>query len=592
MASQTDQDPNNLDVHTLKSILRKHTLPTTGNKMMLIRRVIEHRISINNQTVDDTLTEADIEDIMNNIHPSLRNFVKQMLNSIEDTINIIFDERGNFGSSKDLYQLLKVLRTNTFIKHLTIDNFIIDKKCATSIRHLLQKNRLISLTCRRCDDIDGQSYIYHIFEELVHNNTLLSLTLDTCNISTRTINELCNNLYHNRTLKTLNIIGDIIGDPLHNIFVLLTHNHTINTLNVYNNDLGYIFNTKDIMQCIAYATSLTDLNIGFNCFNDNGIFELALALQKNKSIVSLNISENIYTDQTFSELLIALSNRHMRLLDVSSYSGLSIKNIDDLSRTFANSSSLHTLILRRHDNDNDHPEKMNRLFNNLLAINTSIHTLNISGNLMQADSMKNLYHALIQNKNIVNLDVTCNTEMTGNEGDQYIVELLKAQFLKQLYIRNMTNNRLLEDIGSILKMTNSESNPLEILNIYGNNAPAGVTRSFFECLFTNDTLLQLNIDNCNLLDSGELLCDILKKNESLRVLTMINSNFNNDVLQLVFEGLAHNTTLLGLHLSTDNDIDKNLMQQVTNLINRNNSIHAHHIHMSKSLWTTLIDELL
>ena len=209
------------------------------------------------------------------------------------------------------------LQTNTTtMTTLNISNCSISDEGAESLARALAVNRSIQELDIRSNEI-GDNGIAHIATALQTNTTTMTtLNISNCSISDVGAESLAS--FVNISLQYLNICNNEIGDNgIANIATALQTNTTMRTLNISNcsiSDEG----AESLARALAVNRSLQELDISSNKIGNNGMANIATALQTNTTMTTLNISDCSISNVGAESGRALAVNRSLQELDISS----------------------------------------------------------------------------------------------------------------------------------------------------------------------------------------------------------------------------------------------------------------------------------
>lgn len=137
------------------------------------------------------------------------------------------------------------------------------------------------------------SYIFDKIQDDLSNITFSQKTLKLSNLKYDNNDLLLETLKDIHILTLLNLSSMNINEENFNKFYqLIINNPSLTKLNLYNND---IYNNELISIfkfLIKEDCKLTELNISYNIFEDEGVIKLVKVLEKNKSLTILDLLLN------------------------------------------------------------------------------------------------------------------------------------------------------------------------------------------------------------------------------------------------------------------------------------------------------------
>merc|ERR1719331_3452093 len=97
----------------------------------------------------------------------------------------------------------------------------------------------------------------------------------------------------------------------------------IRSLHLASNKIGYLM-ASTIGKTFLAQTSLTDLNLSWNCLNDKAVLPIATALKGNNSLRTLNLSSNRFGSKKFS----VKTNRTVHLFAIMLQTNKTLPHLD------------------------------------------------------------------------------------------------------------------------------------------------------------------------------------------------------------------------------------------------------------------------
>ncbi len=235
---------------------------------------------------------------------------------------------------------------------------------------------------------DAQIDLVDDFIAALHQNTSLTeLILRDANLLDR-VPAFLSYLQNNLTLLKLEVTESLRGYNSQIAFVLNPHinvnaNRTLKSLSITSNGLGDAI--IDFSHMLKHNTTLTELQIASNSIQPLECLYLIEGITHNRTIRSLFINEHHLGYGT--ERLLDIIAHNKSIVELELYSGMSIVGVDRLKDTFANNNTIELLsincvdaILLRHIADifnpsvnPRYPQKIVALYLGLIGNMNTIH---------------------------------------------------------------------------------------------------------------------------------------------------------------------------------------------------------------------------
>lgn len=320
------------------------------------------------------------------------------------------------------------------------------------------------------------------------------------------------------------------------VFCRLQDNSTITTLNLSFSRLRDS-DVKNISSLLKNNLSnLTDLNLCSTGLSPEGLGYISDVLKTNTSIRKLNLSHNTLGNSSYLFLIEGIrSNSTLQNLNIGST--YLLREIAEIIKAINVNSSVHTLKV----NDNKTGDRIMRYIFDELALNKSLHSLNLSCMGMTRRSLPGLIE-IADRPNLRKLNIS---------GNDISATLLRVPGYNGLY-------------GAIEKSTS-----LEVLNIGTvEEEGRGSYMSIAGVLKTNTSIRKLTIDSD---DSGGYISTMnsLKTNSTLRVLKIDKKLRSHEYFYLT-SLLSKNTTIENIEFTDLLSFDS--LKHIVNCMKINNSI--------------------
>lgn len=222
------------------------------------------------------------------------------------------------------------------------------KKWSTDIATytgLLRGNKIKKIMLYPHPGDDRHDLVDDFIAALHQNNSLTELILCDANLLDR-VPAFLSYLQNNRTLLKLEVTESLRGYNSQLAFVLnplinANANRTLKSLSITSNGLGEaIINFSHMLK---YNTTLTELQIASNDIQPLECLYLIEGITQNNTIRSLFINE--YHLGYGTEKLLDIIAHNKSIVELELYSGISIMGVDRLKDTFANNNTIELLSI-------------------------------------------------------------------------------------------------------------------------------------------------------------------------------------------------------------------------------------------------------
>ncbi|XP_078057484.1 NACHT, LRR and PYD domains-containing protein 14-like [Mustelus asterias] len=314
---------------------------------------------------------------------------------------------------------------------------------------------------------------------------------------------------------------------------------------LYGNDLTDSC-AEDLASALSTNRSLIDLNLDYNKLGDSGVKLLSVALRNPEcKIQKLHLHGNNLTDSCAEDLASSLSTNRS-LIDL---------NLDE-NKLGDSGVKLLSVALR---NPDCKIQKLDLNFNGLtdscaedlasaLSTNRSLIDLNLGGNKLGDSGVKLLFVALRNPEcKIQKLDLYGN-DLTDSCAEDLASALSTNRSLIDL---NLDYNKLGDSGVKLLSVAlrNPECK-IQKLHLHGNNLTDSCAEDLASSLSTNRSLIDLNLDENKLGDSGVKLLSVALRNPDCKI-QKLDLNFNgltDSCAEDLASALSTNRSLIDLNL--------------------------------------------
>ena len=260
---------------------------------------------------------------------------------------------------------------------------------------------------------------------------------------------------------------------------------------------------------------------------------------------SLDLTEIIIDFTRLTHRIPALSqvltvNTSLTTLNLT-WTSIGAEGANSLSLALTVNTSLTTLVC---SGNSIGAEGATSLFQ-ALAVNTSLTTLDLSGNSIGAEGATSLFQALAVNTSLTTLDLSGNS--IGAEGATSLSQALAGN--TSLTTLNLSYNFIGAKGATSLSQALAVNTSLTTLDLSGNSIGAEGATSLSQALAVNTSLTTLNLSDNFLGDEGATsLSQALAVNTSLSTLNLSFNFIGAEGAASLSQTLAVNTSLTTLHL--------------------------------------------
>ena len=402
------------------------------------------------------------------------------------------------------------------------------------------------------------------------NSTLTDL--DLSNDGLCLTGDLAGAIAANSTLTALRMSSNwLLGRPLSQVLV---QNRTLTTLHL--RDCGYGDSDEEthlLAGALAHNTSLTELDLGKNDFNDNGAMELVEAAGPH---LRINLADNVHVSRALGEALERNSGgrlemdsnlatygcaHHLSLSLVVGGTAFTLTRLR-LSHTrltqqgFAALAGLikaNTVLTEIWLQELAMQDAEAEVLAGAIVGKTSLTLLDVSGNRVSSDAASQLALALSSLTRLTNLSVANNP--IGAAGGRAIIDALRESSgsvshrldLRGILDRNEETNNILD--RNVLFEALRGNTTITQLDLAGNRLYNADVQSLADALEGNTTLTTLELGRNFSIDRVEAVARIVR-DCALTLLGLQSTTINASGRDTLFEALGQNTTLTILDLTT------------------------------------------
>ena len=298
-----------------------------------------------------------------------------------------------------------------------------------------------------------------------------------------------------------------------------------------------------LSKALKVNSSLTNLNLSWNCITDSGASTLSQALKTNSTLTILDLSSNRIGESGVACLSGALKvNSTLASLRLGN-NDLSDPGAASLSEALKVNSTLVSLDLSSNKISDPGAVSLSRA----LAANASLTDLNLRDNWISATGAASLFHALTLNSCSTNLDLRYNL-VCGSDTTS-LFHGLEANTLARL---DLYGNAI-DDFGAAsLSKARTSNFSLTSLNLSENSVGDSGAASLATALTITSCLTNLNLRRTEMGDSGvACLAKALTVNSCLTNLDLSSNTIGDPGAACLAKALTVNSCLTNLDLSSN-----------------------------------------
>ncbi len=645
MSSETETILTTLKVPQLRNILKIGNLTTTGNKSVLIARIIEN---INNPKIKHKVDEyvATANNIINSNKSTSSNF-EPTFEQLQDKEKHNIAQSLNKFTVAELKQILKEFSIPTSGTKDVIINTIINNMYREPLKNMVHQKINTKLdierasSSKRPNDIttDLKPIVHHIPRNIHAKNTHRKM-------------EIVSSIgwMYKDTIKRLNwneittiIIGDTRFEIEENDFLLFVEALNMNT-SITNLRIINVKPTPATIQLIKEILEWNRIESFSFSSSENNLITTQLLKSIGEGVSNTNVLKSLTLNmKLFTEDLGILSeylskNTSVRNLAIpfshigssKIYGKDSIYGADAVAKMIFSCQSLEYLDLNNNKN-----LSMSHLLSSAIHIHPYLSSINLSDNNMLDNDIILLCDGLL-GSHVEKIDISYNTKLgkrairaisnaivnglgltalnlsglTMPEGtlDDLGINLIKSKKLKTLQLSGCTLtekddlviSKLLQAnfIGTLTiasttfgghKMEHIEqfcdaiksNTALWYLNVSNTIDPEDV-KLFLEAIIVNNSIEILSMNSVHVGDLGYLITQKLEITNILRRLDISYANLSPTSQQNIYDGLKQNHTLTDISLESFGD----LANDITRILKRNKKRYDK---INKSLVSSLLD---
>lgn len=436
-----------------------------------------------------------------------------------EKINTKYEEDNSFIIPPSLKNIIK-----NIINNFSLDDSDTINKAASPIINLLnhEDTKSIVYLCLKTtkfnneyDELDKEALMLVAMALNLNNLSLTSLILNDNEIDDERAEDFAQALENNTTLTLLNLKGnEIEADGAKKLANALTKNTTLTSLDLSANEIKKA-GANAFAKVLQVNSTLTSLNLANNSIKEDGIDNLAEALLTNSTLKSLDLGYNNINDKV-NKLAEALTNNTTLTSLSLGNTKISREGIRKLAKALEKNRTLTTLNLQNNADyiDDKYGLKFTAALDPLVRNNTTITSLNLSDNLINAEGIKPFAEALKENTTLQSLNLSNNT--LRKEGIEHISQALETN--NTLTTINLSYNDIGDDGAKRLAQVLTKNTTLSFLNLSKNNIGLIGATSLTEALMINRTMTHLIMHENELRAAGvDELVKALEKNPALKM---------------------------------------------------------------------------
>eukprot|EP00808_Paulinella_micropora_P018556 g67841.t1 len=411
------------------------------------------------------------------------------------------------------------------LQTLDISGNVIGPEGAAAIANMLKVNTALQVLNFYGNNI-GPEGAAAIADMLKVNEALQVLILIDNNIGPEGAKAVANMLKVNQSIERIYIQGDWIPVAAVVIASLLTVNSTLTALDIGKNIIGPQ-GAQSIADAIKVNSTLISIKLEFNGIGPAGAQHIAKALEVNKTLQMLDIRWNEIGAQGAEHIAEALKvNSTLAALDIGG-NGIGTQGAQSVADAIKDHPSVTSVDLRGNNlsvesgsalvavaKQNPRIKEMCGIPLDSLRDNKTTELNLKSGGLGPAEAAI-LAELLKVNKTLQTLDISWNS--IGAQGAEHIAEALKV------------------------------NNTVQTLNLYGNNIGPDGAKAIGKALEVNATLILIDLQS-NLIGSAgaQHIAKALEVNNTVQTLYLGGNKIGPDGAKAIGKALENNTTLTKL----------------------------------------------
>ena len=349
------------------------------------------------------------------------------------------------------------------------------------------------------------------------NRTLKVLNMFNCKLDTIVVTHITAGLAHNASLAELNIGGNILSVTSEcwiHLFKALCNNTSLKKLDIGDNQLG-VKGSLVLAEMLSCNKSLTELNLGWcNFFDVKFTMLIASGMHHNTSLKKLDISRN-KLGMEGSVALAEILSCNKSLTEL--HLSVSEAELREIARELLHNASLKKLDI----SCNKLGMEGSVALAEMLSSNKSLTELNLGWCHLPEAGLREIARGLLQNTSLKKLDISCNKP--GMEGSVALAEMLscnKSLTELNLGLCHLPEAGLREIARGLLQNTS-----LKKLDISHNNLRMEGSVAVAEMLSCNKSLTELNLEWCVIPVAGlRKIARGLLQNTSLKKLDISHNN--------------------------------------------------------------------
>lgn len=294
-----------------------------------------------------------------------------------------------------------------------------------------------------------------------------------------------------------------------------------------------------LAKALRACHSLVSLDLSCNLIGSAGAEALFEALRHNDTLASLELLWNPIADEgaaaAAAMLRVNRALRHLGLGSIAMEGG-----IHPICSALESNTTLASLDLSGNSLRGEGPKAVARM----LEANRTLVDLDLEDIDLRDEGAEDLATAAARNSALRRLNVSRNTDLSA-DGMLRMIDGLVAARLSSLDLRGIG----LDDTGARRLADGLASSPLRILNVGCNAIGDDGASALFDALCDNGTLQTLVLENVRLAAKGcNAAADFLRSNHTLRSLDLSDNSIDPAACDQLARGLRHNTALTHLDL--------------------------------------------
>ena len=439
-----------------------------------------------------------------------------------------------------------------------------------------------------------------VLQSLIELSTLKVLNFANNKITHKAADAIASVIVHNVKMEKLLLQSNFLGAGVKQIANALKNISSLKKLILNNNYIPESV-AEDIAGAILSNDSLCVLELMGNALKASGIVKISQALCNIKTVKLLNIAANKITEEATDAVSLAISsNSELEELNLCN-NKLKVGALKVLA-ALKNLSTLKVLNL----NNNDMSAEVSTELASVIASNSSLEDLGLSGNWLTTNGIILIMKSLNEVMTLKRLSIQHNL-ITEEAVDSIASLFTRNSALQELYLGhnslNLSIMKILE-LGSSLRVLDVDSNISGIITdglptVIGCNNLQKLWLAFNDLRTCGDYLVEvfssltqlteLNLTGNNLPREAAMpLATFINNNCSLCTLLLSNNNLQTSGVVTIAQPLSQLSTLKRLHIG-NNGITHEAADSIASVML--NNIHLEELYLQDNLLGTGVEQI-